>query len=75
MKSEDVQKKLFVLGSDKYGDKYIEHLLEQYKIYIESAEKIAIEDRKRMSSFWASIPLLLPCSALFLQSQLNLKSQ
>lgn len=35
----DFDKKLFVSAIEKYGDKYIEHLLEQYKIYVSSVEK------------------------------------
>jgi len=45
---EKLEKKLFVSTNEKYGDKYIEHLLEQYKIYINSAEKIS--DRRQKSN-------------------------
>jgi len=48
MKPEDLHQKLFVAESEKYGDKYIEHLLEQYKLYVESAERIS--DRRQKSN-------------------------
>ena len=48
MNTEKIEKMLFVSSSEKYGDKYIEHLLEQYKIYINSAEKIS--DRRQKSN-------------------------
>lgn len=44
----DFQRKLFVSASEQYGDKYIEHLLEQYKIYVSSVEKIS--DRRQKSN-------------------------
>jgi len=48
MTPEEVEKVLFVSESAKYGDKYIEHLLEQYKIYINAAE--AISDRRQKAN-------------------------
>lgn len=54
MKAEDVQKMLFVSASDKYGDKYIEHLLEQYRIYIASAEKIS-DRRQKANEFFLAL--------------------
>ena len=48
METEKLEAMLFVSASDKYGDKYVEHLLEQYKIYINSAEKIS--DRRQKSN-------------------------
>lgn len=48
MNSDNLESRLFVSKSEKYGDKYIEHLLEQYKIYINSAEKIS--DRRHKSN-------------------------
>lgn len=54
MKPEDIQKMLFVSASDKYGDKYIEHLLEQYKIYITSAEKIS-DRRQKANEFFLGL--------------------
>lgn len=48
MSFEDIVKRLFVSQSTQYGDKYIEHLLEQYKIYTSSAETIS--DRRQKSN-------------------------
>jgi hypothetical protein len=54
MKAEDIEKQLFVSESAKYGDKYIEHLLEQYKIYISSAEKIS-DRRQKTNEFFLAL--------------------
>ena len=54
MKKEDFEKMLFVAESNKYGDKYIEHLLEQYKIYINSAEKIS-DRRQKANEFFLGL--------------------
>lgn len=54
MKKEDFEKMLFVSASDKYGDKYIEHLLEQYKIYVSSAEKIS-DRRQKANEFFLGL--------------------
>lgn len=54
MESEKLEKMLFVLANDKYGDKYIEHLLEQYKIYINSAEKIS-DRRQKTNEFFLTL--------------------
>lgn len=51
---EEIQKKLFVSESAKYGDKYVEHLLEQYKIYINSSEKIA-DRRQKANEFFLGL--------------------
>ena len=45
---------LFVSASEKYGDKYIEHLLEQYKIYISAAEKIS-DRRQKANEFFLAL--------------------
>ncbi len=54
MTPEDIEKRLFVAESTKYGDKYIEHLLEQYKIYISSAEKIS-DRRQKANEFFLAL--------------------
>lgn len=54
MKPEDVQAKLFVSESSQYGNKYIEHLLEQYKIYIASTEKIS-DRRQKANEFFLAL--------------------
>lgn len=48
MTPDEIDKILFVSQSKKYGDKYIEHLLEQYKIYTSAAE--AISDRRQKAN-------------------------
>ena len=48
MDSEKIEQMLFASTNEKYGDKYVEHLLEQYKIYINSEEKIS--DRRQKSN-------------------------
>ncbi|MFA5986666.1 MAG: hypothetical protein WC819_04960 [Parcubacteria group bacterium] len=48
MDIKKLEEKLFVSKNENYGDKYIEHLLEQYKVYIDSAEKIS--DRRQKSN-------------------------
>jgi hypothetical protein len=54
MEPDKIQKMLFMSASDKYGDKYIEHLLEQYKIYIASAEKIS-DRRQKTNEFFLGL--------------------
>lgn len=54
MDNENIQKILFVSASEQYGDKYIEHLLEQYKIYISSAEKIS-DRRQKTNEFFLAL--------------------
>lgn len=48
MTPEKIEQMLFVSQSKQYGDKYIEHLLEQYKIYILAAD--AISDRRQKAN-------------------------
>lgn len=54
MKKDNIEKMLFVSASDKYGDKYVEHLLEQYKIYINSTEKIS-DRRQKANEFFLGL--------------------
>lgn len=54
MKIEDIQKNLFVSESTKYGDKYIEHLLEQYKVYLNSVEKVS-DRRQKANEFFLAL--------------------
>ena len=53
MTPDDLEKKLFVAESAKYGDKYVEHVLEQYKTYVKSAEKISAQRQKANEYFLA----------------------
>ncbi len=54
MEKQDIEKMLFISASDKYGDKYIEHLLDQYKIYINAAEKIS-DRRQKTNEFFLGL--------------------
>lgn len=54
MEQTNFEKMLFVSDSNKYGDKYIEHLLEQYKIYIEAAEKVS-DRRQKANEFFLAL--------------------
>jgi hypothetical protein len=54
MADDSASTMLFVAASDKYGDKYIEHLLEQYKVYLSSAEKIS-DRRQKANEFFLTL--------------------
>jgi len=54
MEKNDLDKQLFVAESQKYGDSYIEHLLEQYKIYVNSADKIS-DRRQKANEFFLGL--------------------
>jgi len=54
MPTEDFVQMLFVSASEKYGDKYIEHLLEQYKIYLTGIEKIS-DRRQKANEFFLAL--------------------
>lgn len=54
MDQNEIEKKLFTSDSNKYGDKYIEHLLEQYKIYISAAGDIS-EQRQKSNEFFLGL--------------------
>src|SRR5258707_15794974 len=68
MKPEDVDRMLFVSASEKYGDKYIEHLLEQYKIYIGAVEKIS-DRRQKANEFFLTLNTALVALLGFIVSQ------
>lgn len=46
--------KLFVQESSKYGEKYIEHLLDQYRLYVNAAEKIS-DRRQKTNEFFLGL--------------------
>ncbi|MHA1882105.1 MAG: RipA family octameric membrane protein [Candidatus Thorarchaeota archaeon] len=52
MKEEDSQ--LFQNSKDEYGEDYASHLLEQYKLYVESAENIS-DRRQNANNFFITI--------------------
>jgi hypothetical protein len=54
MDKEEIEKILFASKNNTYGDKYIEHLLEQYKIYINAAEKIS-DRRQKTNEFFLGL--------------------
>ena len=45
---------LFVTVDEKYGDKYIEHLLDQYKVYIASVESVS-DRRQKANEFFLAL--------------------
>lgn len=47
-------KTLFKRDKNKYGEKYGEHLFEQYKLFVESAEKIS-DRRQRANNYFITI--------------------
>lgn len=68
MKPEDIDKMLFVSASEKYGDKYIEHLLEQYKVYINATEKIS-DRRQKTNEFFLGLNTALVALLGFVASR------
>jgi hypothetical protein len=70
MQPEDIHKMLFVSESNNYGDKYIEHLLEQYKIYITSTEKIS-DRRQKANEFFLALNSALVTLLGFVLSKSN----
>lgn len=70
MTPEEIQKMLFVSAGDKYGDKYIEHLLEQYKIYVGSAEKIS-DRRQKTNEFFLGLNTALVALLGFVATKMN----
>lgn len=67
---DEIEKMLFVSASDKYGDKYIEHLLEQYKIYINAAEKIS-DRRQKSNEFFLGLNTALVALLGFIVTKTN----
>ncbi len=70
MEKEKIEDKLFALPIEKYGDKYIEHLLEQYKIYIDSAEKIS-DRRQKNNEFFLGLNTALVALLGFVLAKLD----
>lgn len=70
MESKDIEKMLFVSESEKYGDRYIEHLLEQYKIYIGAAEKIS-DRRQKANEFFLALNTALVALLGFVVTKIN----
>ena len=68
MQSGEFIQMLFVSASDQYGDKYIEHLLEQYKIYISGVERIS-DRRQKANEFFLALNAALVTSLGFVISK------
>lgn len=50
----ETENKLFAIEEKDYGDKYKEHLFEQYKLYVESAEKTS-DRRQHANNYFITI--------------------
>lgn len=65
----DIEKHLFrEVVVEKYGDKYIEHFLEQYKIYLEMLDKIS-DRRQSANEFCLALNTALLGFLGFIQSR------
>ena len=54
----DLTSKLFTVKEKDYGENYKQHLLEQYKLYVEMADKISSR-RSKANTFFLSVNTLL----------------
>jgi hypothetical protein len=54
----DLDKSLYRIPPDKYGGEYQNHLLEQYKLYVQMADKIS-ERRQSANSFFLTVSTAL----------------
>ncbi len=70
MKKEEIEKILFISESSKYGDKYIEHLLDQYKVYINATEKIS-DRRQKTNEFFLGLNTALVALLGFIATKVN----
>jgi hypothetical protein len=50
----DLNEFLYKVSVSEYGDKYAEHLLEQYKLYVQMADKIS-ERRQSAHRFFITV--------------------
>ncbi len=69
MEPDAVHKMLFVSASEKYGDRYIEHLLEQYRIYVAGTEKIS-DRRQKSNEFFLALNAALVTILGFIASRM-----
>ncbi len=53
-KADVIGDTLFISASEKYGEKYIEHLLDQYRLYVNAAEKIS-DRRQKTNEFFLGL--------------------
>jgi len=70
MKKEDIEKMLFISTEEKYGDKHVEHLLDQYKIYINATEKIS-DRRQKTNEFFLGLNTVLITLLGFVATKIN----
>lgn len=68
---KQLSEKLFVSDSEKYGHGYIEHLLDQYKIYVNAAEKIS-DRRQSTNEFFLGLNTALIGLLGFIKTKENL---
>jgi len=72
MDKKQIEDRLFVLPEEKYGNKYSDHLFEQYKIYIESAEKIS-DRRQKTNEFFLGLNTALVALLGFIATKLDIE--
>lgn len=66
---EDLTDRLFLPDVSKYGDRYIEHLLEQYKLYVDSADRIS-DRRQKTNEFFLGLNTALVALLGFIATKL-----
>ncbi len=54
MEPDEVAKRLFGVATTEYGDKYVEHVLEQYKLYVEGMDKVS-DRRQKTNEFFLAL--------------------
>jgi len=54
MNEEELNRQLFAADSKQYGSSYVEHLLQQYKLYVDSIEKIS-DRRQKTNEFFSAL--------------------
>jgi len=54
LSQENIQKKLIVKSREEYGEKYFDHLLEMYKLYVTMADNISSR-RQTANSFFLTV--------------------
>ena len=70
MSIEKATEKLFVSDIEKYGDRYIEHLLDQYKLYVNATEKIS-DRRQKTNEFFLGLNTALVALLGFVSTKTN----
>ena len=62
----DIDEKLLALSEEKYGEHYRPHLLEQYKLYVEMADRISTR-RQSANSFFLAVNTALVALVTYVQ--------